>query len=63
MNKVWWCADCRIPTKLDRHGRCDTCGSDAVDSMERINLLHKPAMPFRPADAGVAVYVGAGSLQ
>ncbi len=35
MLKQWWCADCRTPAELDRHGRCGTCGSDAVASMER----------------------------
>lgn len=39
INRNWWCADCRVPTDLDRHGRCGTCGSDAVDLMSRPNKL------------------------
>ncbi|HEV2305485.1 MAG TPA: hypothetical protein VGR93_08200 [Candidatus Acidoferrales bacterium] len=37
VNRNWWCADCRVPTDLDRHGRCGSCGSDAVDMMSRPN--------------------------
>ena len=25
-----WCVNCLEQTKLDKHGRCDACGSDAV---------------------------------
>gem|GEM_PF-6168072 len=39
VNRNWWCADCRVPTDLDRHGRCGTCGSDAVDMMSRPNKM------------------------
>lgn len=39
VNRNWWCADCRVPTDLDRHGRCGSCGSDAVDMMSRPNRL------------------------
>jgi len=35
MPNNWWCANCRAPIELDIHGRCNTCGSDAVDRMER----------------------------
>lgn len=28
-----------MPTDLDRHGRCGSCGSDAVDLMSRPNKL------------------------
>lgn len=49
-DRTWWCADCRVPTDLDRHGRCGTCGSDAVDVMMRPNKLRKqtesPAVIF-----------------
>jgi len=31
----WWCMDCRSTVNLDRHGRCGSCESEAVD-------------PFRP---------------
>ncbi|MFZ0416236.1 MAG: hypothetical protein WBE20_15150 [Candidatus Acidiferrales bacterium] len=50
-DRNWWCADCRVPTDLDRHGRCGTCGSDAVDVMMRPNNLgkqiHSTAMVFQ----------------
>jgi hypothetical protein len=39
VSRNWWCADCRVPTDLDRHGRCGTCGSDAVDMASRPNQL------------------------
>lgn len=39
VNRNWWCADCRVPTDLDRHGRCGICSSDAVDMMSRPNKL------------------------
>jgi hypothetical protein len=31
----WWCIDCRAQVDLNKHARCSTCGSEAVDSMER----------------------------
>src|ERR1700676_540311 len=27
----WWCMDCRSAVELDRHGRCASCDSEAVD--------------------------------
>lgn len=30
MEKRWWCVSCLEQVTLDKHGRCDTCGSDAV---------------------------------
>ena len=35
MNEQWWCVDCVTTIELDSHGRCSTCGSDAVDLIER----------------------------
>ncbi len=35
MEKQWWCVNCLTPIELDIHGRCSTCGSDAVDRIER----------------------------
>jgi hypothetical protein len=32
MNR-WWCMDCRSAVELDKHGRCGSCESEAVDSM------------------------------
>ena len=37
----WWCIDCRSQVDLNKHARCSTCGSEAVDSMERKGM--KPA--------------------
>jgi hypothetical protein len=30
----WWCMDCRDAVKLDKHGRCGICASEAVDLIE-----------------------------
>jgi Zn finger protein HypA/HybF involved in hydrogenase expression len=27
----WWCMGCQAEVKLDKHGRCETCESEAVD--------------------------------
>ena len=35
MEKRWWCASCFTQMNLDIHGRCSTCGSDAVDRIVR----------------------------
>ena len=35
MQNEWWCMTCVALTKLNAHGRCDTCGSDAVDRANR----------------------------
>jgi len=34
MTVLWLCIDCDKTVQLDRHGRCGTCRSDAVVSME-----------------------------
>jgi hypothetical protein len=31
----WWCLDCLTRVELSPHGRCQICGSEAVDTMER----------------------------
>ena len=28
----WWCMDCRSAVDLDRHGRCGSCESEAIDT-------------------------------
>lgn len=28
----WYCPDCDGPVALDRHGRCENCGSDSIES-------------------------------
>jgi len=45
VERHWWCVDCRVPTDLDRHGRCGSCGSDAVDMMIRPNPMGKELRP------------------
>ena len=32
----WWCIDCRTSVELNTQAKCECCGSDAVDTMERI---------------------------
>jgi hypothetical protein len=36
--KRWWCMDCRVPVELNKHGRCESCESEAVYS----NPSHSP---------------------
>jgi Zn finger protein HypA/HybF involved in hydrogenase expression len=38
----WWCMDCLAPVELDKHGRCASCDSEAVDLMDRRFQLRKP---------------------
>jgi hypothetical protein len=33
---MWWCMDCEAIRELSIAGRCATCGSDAIDTQERI---------------------------
>jgi hypothetical protein len=47
MRKSWWCADCRTPIELDKHGRCCVCGSNAVDSMLRASFWRMPNLSTR----------------
>jgi hypothetical protein len=37
MNR-WWCMDCRSEVKLDKHGRCGYCDSEAVDPIGQQGL-------------------------
>jgi len=58
MTNPWWCADCRTPVELDRHGRCHTCGSDAVDLMER-PVAYRTAKPSPLVTSLEPQYAGA----
>jgi hypothetical protein len=40
--KYWWCAECEAEVGLDRHGRCGSCGSEAVDMMSSEGDLNRP---------------------
>jgi hypothetical protein len=31
--KHWWCMGCQAEVKLNKHGRCETCESEAVDAL------------------------------
>jgi len=33
MKRWWWCMECQAEVELDKHGRCDTCVSEAVTSV------------------------------
>jgi hypothetical protein len=36
----FFCLSCRLTAELDIHGRCATCGSDAVTHPLRYRLIH-----------------------
>jgi hypothetical protein len=38
--KDWLCLNCQLYIDLDKSGRCENCGSDAVDS------AHRPVKPL-----------------
>ncbi len=52
MEKRWWCASCFAQMELDTHGRCSTCGSDAVDRIVRkangMNANEQTPTPRKP---------------
>lgn len=51
MEKQWWCVSCLTQIALDTHGRCSTCGSDAVDRI--LNLSPSSRLPsFEARDRG-----------
>jgi hypothetical protein len=35
MKRQWCCVSCLAEIELDTHGRCSSCGSDAVDRIGR----------------------------
>jgi hypothetical protein len=39
MKKQWCCVSCLTEIELDTHGRCGSCGSDAVDRIGRGHFL------------------------
>jgi hypothetical protein len=45
----WWCLDCRGVTELNRHGRCECCGSEAVDVLDRRRIKEKDLRSFTVA--------------
>jgi rRNA maturation endonuclease Nob1 len=46
--KLWWCVECQAKVALGKHGRCETCGSEAVDLLEETSELNRSA-PATPA--------------
>ncbi len=51
MQSRWCCIDCVSEIDLDTHGRCGTCGSDAVD---RIGRTGNRASSDTPAPLSIA---------
>jgi len=48
MNR-WWCMDCRSEVKLDKHGRCGYCESEAVDPIGQNGLEGMAAQVGQPS--------------
>jgi hypothetical protein len=40
--KRWWCMGCQAEVKLSKHGRCEICDSEAVDSFKGKNNAGSP---------------------
>jgi hypothetical protein len=40
----WWCMDCRSVVDLDRHGRCEGCESEAVDTFNPHSIQAAPTL-------------------
>jgi len=47
MKRKWWCASCLAQIDLDSHGRCSSCGSDAVDLIRAHAMELEPIQPPR----------------
>lgn len=52
MSLDFWCMDCMAVRVLDRHGRCECCGSGAVDIAVRpaLTLLGMVSAFLTPAE-------------
>ena len=58
VKKQWCCVGCLAEIELDTHGRCGSCGSDAVYRIGRAAFL----MTARPASAaGILAESNAGT--
>ncbi len=52
--KHWWCMGCETQVKLDKHGQCETCGSEAVDFLgEKADV--SPPLSERNCDSQAAL--------
>lgn len=40
--KHWWCVECQAEVGLGKHGQCEICGSEAVDSLPTDDELSRP---------------------
>jgi len=41
--KLWWCVECQKNVGLGKHGKCETCGSEAVDLLPDDSELNRSA--------------------
>jgi hypothetical protein len=53
--KLWWCVECQANVELGKHGRCGTCGSEAVDLLpEDCELSHSGSAVAVVSDSALA---------
>jgi hypothetical protein len=55
--KRWWCMQCQAKVALNKHGRCETCESEAVDPMRASKGLNRP-VSSTCKDAGASAVSG-----
>jgi hypothetical protein len=48
--KHWWCMGCQAEVKLNKHGRCEICESEAVDLLPAEGELNS-SVSAAPNDA------------
>jgi hypothetical protein len=41
--KLWWCVECQSNVRLGKHGKCETCESEAVDFISENGELNRSA--------------------
>jgi hypothetical protein len=39
--KLWWCVECQAKVGLGKHGRCESCESEAVDLLSDNSELNR----------------------
>jgi Zn finger protein HypA/HybF involved in hydrogenase expression len=53
--KLWWCVECQAKVGLGKHGRCESCGSEAVDLMsDNGNLTRSTSAAAETSDSASA---------
>jgi len=55
MKKQWFCVSCVSEIELDTHGRCSTCGSDAVERIAQRAMVMIQQENDRPGDQRTSV--------